>query len=145
MAIFHVTEFNYRTTLAANTMVRFNIPNINFNSNLGDNFAKDFLKLIIWDWIQYTHILSHINTFSPRILSICPALSLHANEEIVELAINIKVSFKLLKTFIKFTYLLSKLRIWRFHFILPFKHHCYQFLFIEFTKRFFRERCHKFK
>ena len=100
MAVFHVTEFNYRTALAANTMAGFNIPNINFNSN---NFAKGFFKVITWDWSEYTHILSHLHTFSPRILSICPTLSLHANEAIVELAINIKVRLKLLKTFIKFT------------------------------------------
>ena len=103
----------------------FNIRIINFNSNLVDNFAKGFFKLIIRDWGEYTH---HLHTFSPRILGICPALPFHVNEAIVELAINIlsysKVRFMLLKTSIKFTYLISRLRIWRFHFILHFKHHC---------------------
>ena len=115
MAVFPVTEFNFRTTLATNNMAGFNIPIINFNSNLVDNFAKGFFKFIIRDWSGYTN---NLPTFSSRILGICPALPLHVNEAILELAINIfsysKVRFKSLKTFIKFTHLLSELRIWRF-------------------------------
>ena len=130
MTVFPVTEFNYRMALTANTMVGFNTPIIDFNSNLVDNFAKGFFMLIIRDWGGYTH---NLHKFSPRILGICPVLPLHVNKAIVELAINIfsysKVRFESLKTFIMFTYLLSKLCIWRFHFILHLKHHCYQFLF----------------
>ena len=107
-----------------NTMAGFNIPIINFNSNFNDNFAKGFFKLIMRDWSGYTH---NLRLLSPRILGIYSALPLHINEALVELAISIfsysEVRCKLLKTFNKFTYLLRKLRIWRFHFILYFKHH----------------------
>ena len=138
MAVFPVAEFNCRTALAANTMAGFNIPIINFNSNLVGSFVKVFFQIIICQWGGY---FQNLHIFSSRVLGICPALLLHVNEAIVELAINIfshsKVRFKLLKTIIKFTYLLSKLCIWRFHLILNFKHHCYRFLLTEFTKRFF--------
>ena len=79
-----------------------------------------FFKFIISDWNGHTPTFS---IFSLRIRGICPALLLHVDEAIVELVINIfsytKVRFKLLKTlraFIKFTYLLSKICIWKFRF-----------------------------
>ena len=107
MAVFSMTKFNYRKALSANSIAGFNFPIINFNSNLVENFSKGFFKLIR-DWNEYT---LNLYTFSPRILSICPALPLHVKETILELAINIfccsKAKSKLLKTFIKFTYLLS--------------------------------------
>ena len=113
-------------------MAEFNILIINFNSNLLDCFTKGFCNLVIRDWSGYIH---NLHTFSQRILGICPALPLHVNEAIVEPTIYIfsksKVRYKFLKTFIKFTYLLCKLCILRFHFIVLFKHHCYYFLFTQ--------------
>ena len=80
-----MTGFSYHTPVTANTMAGFNIPIINFNSNIVYKFTKGFFKFIIWNWSGYTH---NLHTISRRILGICPALPHDVTEAIVELAIN---------------------------------------------------------